>query len=938
MHKIKFKKCIEFSMLLIIPMLAMQCGQKNTTLREEIDLAGFWKFQIDADSIGSKEKWYLPTHLLGDSIKLPGTTDLSKKGFFNNDTLTTRLHRNYKYEGVAWYSKTVEIPENWANKNIQLTIERTKISDVWVDGKYVGSSTLLQSKQVFDLTKFLGVGKHAICIAVNNSLKLTDYGNVHINTDETATNWNGMVGELKLTAKHATNIKDIQLYTDVDKKSVQANISVSGVQKKANLAIAYQIFKIENGNKILVSTGQTKMGTDSTIKLDCAIEKECALWDDYHQNLYQYTATIKEDDKPVDEQTVRFGFRKFEAKQTSFYINNRKTFLRGKHDGCVFPLTGHPPMDTAAWRRIFRIAKQYGINHYRFHTWCPPEAAFAAADDEGIILQIELPFWGSSIAGKTGGMLLKEAFAMQQSYGNHPSLAMFAMGNELWINNDTLTAFIGTIKKRDRRILYTQSSNNNLGSSFPSTNSDFHVTVRTPYQKDTSLYHIRLTFWYGESDQGGLLNKVYPNTTMNFDSAVAKIKIPMISHEIGQFLVFPDYDEIKKYTGVVKAKNLEIFKNRLEKAGMLSLNKEFQKASGALAVICYKAEIEAALRTKDLAGFQLLDLQDYPGQGTALVGILDAFMDSKNLIAPTAWKYFCNDVVPLALFDKYCWKSEEVFKADIKIANYSDKDIKNTVHVTIEDDQKNILYTHDFSNTTFAKGNLGLKLPISFDLQKIKSASQLLLKISISNTAYQNTYPIWVYPTIKQTDSKQEVIVATVWNNNTVSQLENGAKVLYLPQGSKGKTIEGMYNPEFWSYGMFEGLSKLFKKPFSPGTMGLLINQQHPIFESFPTEFYTNWQWWSIIKNSYAVQLPTSDNYLPIVQVIDNFERNKKLGLILEGKVGKGSLLICSSRLNKIQHLPEGKQLYTSILNYMNSSKFSPTKSFSKNEIATMVK
>ncbi len=543
-----------------ISMLLIGCINKKKSLREEVDLSGFWKFQIDSTAIGNTEKWYLNTHQFSDSIKLPGTTDLSKKGFLNNETLTTRLHRNYKYEGVAWYSKEFNIPENWGNKEIELTIERTKNSNIWIDGKFVDSSTLLQSKQVFNLTKFLSVGKHIVCVSINNSLKLTNYGNVHIYSDETATNWNGMIGELKLTAKHAINIKDIQLYTDINNKTVLADIAFSNTENNSKLELDYQILKIYKGNKILVSTGNSKIENNKPLKLNCSVEKDFSLWDDYDQPLYQFTATIKENGKPIDEQTESFGLRKFEAQQTHFIVNNRKTFLRGKHDGSVFPLTGHTPMDTAGWIKIFKTAKQYGINHYRFHTWCPPEAAFIAADHEGIFLQIELPFWGSEISGNTKDMLLREAFAMQKRYANHPSLVMFAMGNELWTNDDTLKKLIGVLKASDHRILYTQSSNNKLGSSFPSRNADFHVTVRTPFMKDTSLYHTRLTFWYGESDQGGLLNKLYPNTTMNFDSAVAKIKVPMISHEIGQFLVFPDYDEIKKYSGVVKASNLEIFK------------------------------------------------------------------------------------------------------------------------------------------------------------------------------------------------------------------------------------------------------------------------------------------------------------------------------------------------------------------------------------------
>jgi hypothetical protein len=63
---------------------------------------------------------------------------------------------------------------------------------------------------------------------------------------------------------------------------------------------------------------------------------------------------------------------------------------------------------------------------------------------------------------------------------------------------------------------------------------------------------------------------------------------------------------------------------------MLDWADDFFYTSGKLSVQCYKEELEAAARTKRLAGYQILDIQDFSGQGTALVGILDAFMDNKG--------------------------------------------------------------------------------------------------------------------------------------------------------------------------------------------------------------------------------------------------------------------------------------------------------------------
>ena len=117
----------------------------------------------------------------------------------------------------------------------------------------------------------------------------------------------------------------------------------------------------------------------------------------------------------------------------------------------------------------------------------------------------------------------------------------------------------------------------------------------------------------------------------------------------GEFEVTPDFREIPKYTGVLKARNLEIFQQRLKDANMLDLSHDFMRASGALAAICQREDIEAALRTPGFGGFQWLDIQDFPGQGTALVGMLNVFMESKGITTPEKWRQFCCETVPLLL-------------------------------------------------------------------------------------------------------------------------------------------------------------------------------------------------------------------------------------------------------------------------------------------------
>ena len=908
--------------LLITSFAVAQTQDKDASvLRARIDLKGTWGFGLDAANVGVREKWFMKE--LTDEVSLPGTTDSNQKGTLNKDVSTMHLSRVYKYEGPAWYRKKVTIPKSFKNKHIRLFLERTKLSEIWVDDKLIGKSTLLQSPQEFDLSAYLTPGDHFLTVRIDNTLKLTPYGNVHIYSDDTQTNWNGILGKMYLEASEKTFITDLQVYPDVDKQKIDVKLKLNGTPK--NLAVDLIVEKTSGGKATLLKSPGPVHASDSVINLEYIIGNDTELWDEYNQPLYRLTAVISKG-KTKDSKTVNFGIRKFSVHGTQFQINGRTTFLRGKHDAAVFPLTGHPPMNVEGWTRVFKIAKDYGINHYRFHSWCPPEAAFTAADQLGIYLQAELPFWGGFDRDSVVNMQRVEGLAMLKQYANHPSFVMFSHGNEIWGGHRNIEKNIIAFKNYDSRPLYTMGSNVALGFYAPQPSTDFFVSVRSPSKGDTVLTHARLTHSFADSKDGGILNSWTPSTQVKFDHAVSQLKIPLVSHEIGQYQIYPDYREIEKYTGVLRARNLEVFRNRLRDAGMLDQNSAFQKASGAWAALCYKAEMEAALRTPGFGGFQLLDLQDFPGQGTALVGILDAFMDSKNVVSREEWLESCNDVTLLLEFPKYCWTNKETFSGKLTVANYSNRVLDKDIRWEIKSQKGKVLKTGVFSGK-ISNGGLSFVGNINFALLSISQAEKITVNIAINNTAYKNSYPIWVYPEAKTVSAPFQIEIATSLNASVLRKLEQGRKVLLFPQAGdlKQNTVGGLFTPDFWNWGMFKGISESNKKPVSPGTLGLLTNPEHPIFNSFPTDFHTNWQWFSIIKASNPLILnSTKQQYRPIVQVIDNLERNNKLGLIFEYKVGPGKLLVCMSQLNQIMDKPEAAQLYRSIVNYMDSNNFNP--------------
>ena len=912
--------------------------------RQLINLAGTWQTELG-------------------EITLPGTTDTNRKGkAIEKKDETTHLSRLYSFVGELAYSREITIPEDWYKKTILLHMERTKPTQVFVDGKLVGKNNDISTCQTYDLTKFLKPGKHKLTISVDNSDKSVPpqlLSNSHAYTEDTQTNWNGIIGNFFLEAIEEVHISKISIQTNAAEKSFVATIDIEGnLKKQATLKAILAILGNNYGSVIAndVLKGDKKNRRRVSLKFQ---SDSLQLWDEFHPTIYRLLVELE----GHDIQELDFGLVDFKAEGTQFTVNGRTTYLRGKHDACVFPYTGHVPMDMASWRRYLQICKGYGINHIRFHSWCPPEAAFMAADIEGVYLQPELPFWGDFKKEDSNLMsfLHKEGSNIIGQYGHHPSFVMFALGNELWGDIPSMKKFVDSFRHIDPSKLFTFGSNYYLGYQGWNEGMDYFTTCRNGGEGWGNFNtHTRGSFSFADAYDGGIINHFYPNSSMNFDEAVSKCQVPIISHETGQFQTYPDYNEIKKYRGVLYPYNMEIFRSRLEKAGMADQAEAFHRASGHWSVQLYKADIEMDLRTRGMAGFQLLDIQDYPGQGSAYVGILDAFMESKGITTPEEWKQWCNDVVPLALLPKFCYTNKEHLKGKIQIANYGKESLEGkTLYWSIisSDKEKN-------KNTICGTGIItGKKITIpagsglldvgtvdinlsNFPL--LKDPEKLTLYAYIEDTKYENSWPIWIYPA-ETTPETKGITVCNDLNDGVLKKLEAGAKVLLMADSTAARivnegaplsetTVGGLFQTDYWNYRMFKTISENNKKPVSPGTLGILTNPEHPIFRLFPTEEHTSWQWFPIVKNARPFILDNSPaQYRPVVQVIDNIERNHKLGLIFEFRVGKGSLLVCMSPLHQLQQYPEARQLYTSILNYMQSADFAPKTTISSAELRQLL-
>jgi Glycosyl hydrolases family 2, sugar binding domain/Glycosyl hydrolases family 2/Glycosyl hydrolases family 2, TIM barrel domain len=942
---------LRFKYLLITLLIALISCNKGSfvPVHDTISLGGSWKFAMDTAKAGIREKWFLRS--LSDSVNLPGTLDENKKGIPNTNRLETmRLSRELMYAGMAWYQKTVIIPDTWKGQYIRLMMERTKPTQLWVDNSLVGSSTDILTPQYYNLTNHLSPGEHLLTILVNNDDNSVPPGvrGSHAWTEHTQGNWNGIIGKFCLEVFNPVHIESVQVYPDIALKKVTVRVNISnpeGKTEKTRLILKADAWNSPVKHSVpLKSFPVVLRKGENTIDLTYSMGDKVQFWSEFNPALYRLDVALKSR-KVLDNATLNFGMRKFSTQGTQFTINGIKTFLRGKHDACVFPLTGHPPMNVESWRKVFRIVKSYNINFYRFHSWTPPLEAFEAADIEGIYLQPELPFWGGFSKNVNSGLnafLLKEGDHIFDIYGNHPSFVMFALGNELSGDFDVMKEFLSHFKSIDSRHLMAYGSNNYLGFKGQAEGEDYYAACRVGADTDTTYKtQIRGSFSFADANDGGYINGCYPSTMRNYSGAISKCSVPAVGTEVGQYQIYPDYAEIKKYTGVMKPWNLEVFRDRLKENNLNDQAIDFFRASGALSAICYKADIEMALRTPGFGGFHLLDLQDFPGQGTALVGLLDAFMDSKGVITPEEFSHFCNRVVPLVIMEKYCWANNEQLRGKIQVANYSETALKEQpVKWELKNKKGEIVFQGE-DVVNISQGGLTNAGSFSIDLFKFSKPERLTLLVFLKGTHYENSYPVWVYNSDPITRVPENILVSKTLDKSTLSKLSDGGMVLLFPDFNdiKDLSVGGLFTPDYWNFRMFKSISESNNKPVSPGTLSILTNPELPLFNNFPTEFYTNWQWWSIIKNSRPLILDnTPKDYRPLVQVVDNIERNHKLGLIFEFSVGKGKLLVCMSDLKKIQDKPEARQLYSSILKYMSSDKFKPPLELNQGDLVALFK
>ena len=846
-----------------------------------IDLRGQWQFAIDRSSEGVMPQKY------NETISLPGSMLTNGKGdpvsvntqwvgslydssyFYNPRMEPYRQPGNTKfpffltpakhYVGNAWYQRTVKVPKAWRNRRVTLFLERPHIeTTVFVNGKEVGHQMSLSVPHQYDITDAVKFGKkNTITIKIYNGIENVCVGqDSHSVTDQTQGDWNGIAGRIEL--RSSPIIHRLRVSTNI--KNATAKIFLNDTIYNINLS------------------------------------KPLHLWSETDPHLYTQQLPYR-----GDTISVTFGVREISTKGRKLMLNGSEIKLRGTVENCCFPEMGYPPTDVTSWLKILGKCKEYGINHVRFHSFCPPDAAFQAADQLGLYLQPEGPSWPNHGVRLRRGMaidqyLTDECKRIVDTYGHHPSFIMLAAGNEPagdWVawGKD----FVAEMKAYDPSRLYCTAS---VGGGWAwDEGSDFHVKGgarglewdrHAPQSTDNFDEGMRLPRNFKPTDEK-------PENTE-----------PCISHELGQWCAFPDLQETSQYTGAYKAGNFDIFGDLLKANGMESQARKFLMASGLLQTLAYKYDIERNLRTRDYAGFQMLSLNDYSGQGTALVGVLNVHWREKGYCVANDWREFCAPTVPLALWPRFVYNAGDTLQIGTMVYNTTTTPI-NTLRYTLTDGEQ-----------ILAEGSVAVGDTITYPTRNIEKPTRLTLRLTAGNG--NNHYECWVYPSIPLPTTDGIHITDTL-DSRALDVLRNGGKVLICAGGKIrfGNDISHHFLPVFWNTSWF--------KMRPPHTTGAYIQKEHPVFADFPTDDWQNLNWWELTNRTQVMNLslwPT--DYQPIVQPIDTWHISRKLGMMAEANVSGGRLLITTLDLQTdLAHRPAARQLRLSVLRYMQSEQFRPT-------------
>ncbi|MBQ4198309.1 MAG: hypothetical protein II649_00350, partial [Kiritimatiellae bacterium] len=847
-------------------------------------------------SIDLSGEWRCAGNGFTGAARLPGTLADAKLGTlqtpekfaaYSERTEKTALARRYRYAGEATYSRTVALTAAETAKPLELFLERVMwTSRMKIDGRDFGFCDSLGTPHVHKIPAgALAPGKHVFEITIDNRPQYGMVKKAHGFGEWMQSVWHGAIGKIEL--RETNPLDSVRVFADFPTGGKVRFELPEGFEADAGSIVSDTL-------RFASFTSGPSPYAEGRVMVTATLAEEPQAWDEFNPRLYEVEFR---DAKSGLAKTVRFGFRTVARKGNRLTINGRPLFVRADVDNCAFPLTGHPDMTKREWLRILNIERNNGMNAIQLHTWTPPSAAFEAADELGMMVFCELGYWNekgvkSSFAGRDNAALdswlRRELKAVADAYGNHPSMVASSFGNELGLCNfKALDAWMAAHKKYDPRRLTMCSTARTVAPS-----DDFMVTHRYP-------------------GIGWTRGRIDGDTDFDYEKVYSRAPIPVIAHEIGQWPVYPMWDEqIPKFHGLLAPWRWPAMREAAVSNNTFRFCREFHSSSMQTSRHFYKLETESFLRTPSCNGIDFLDVRDYTGQGEALVGWYDAFFDAKPALGEVPpFSDVMRPVAHLAKFSKFLWTSNETFEAKLLVRNCLAGDIPAGTRWHWSFGARDGWAVAEKAIPAGGLANVGR---LSMPLADFSAPRRAELRFG------SNRWSIYILPRLPVGEPPPDGVLVTSNPADAKKALASGGRVIYT--GRSAKSDMTTFRPIYWSTGLFVTDKKHIG-------FGAVVDADHPALEPTGCDFWLDEFWRRLFSDgkrhatAHRLEKLPAD-FRPMITVVPDLHHSYFISPLFEARVGNGMLIVCG--LNLDANDTGARMFKRALWRYAASDKFRP--------------
>ena len=895
--------------------------------QQVVSLAGDWEFCTDPDSAGLNERWMRPDALWPSSTPMPVPSNWESHGIGEPDMSTPWIcswdqcprPMRHVYIGSAWYRKAITVPADWKGRRIWLKIGGVRAQGwFWVNGTPVARSFSYCGAYKYEITDLVRPGKTAVIVArIRNDVPSRTglLSACHV--------WGGIYRDIEMESTPEILLSNVECLGHFDAQNVdvqcQFDYPLHAVGKRMDVEVCLRLFDplaAEQVASAVLATERFTVGlgeTSPTVITRTLTPSVFRAWTPETPHLYVAEVTLYErgGKKPVHGWTERFGVKKMEVRGDRFYLNGKPYFLRGYGDDYVYPLTFISPTDREVHRANLRVARACGFNYVRHHTHCEIPEYYDAADELGIMVQPELPYYPFN------GFHTVEFFDFDPKrdlnelidhYRRHVSLTAYSMGNEGHLGTPIDNELKALVQERDPGRLVMH---NDGGVNTPE-NSDF--CTPNVMQKVSSIVPWK------------------PGT---FDY----LEMPFIAHEYLNLGLKFDPRISERFTGaMMPPRPMAVYEQRLAD---LALDRRWgdacMDAGHALQKYYQKQGLEAARMDPQCDGYSfwtLVDVivnydgtYDFTGQG-----MFNPFWEPKsNGVMPRDVAKFNGPTALLMQMEDRehpILVEGETVHASLFISHFgSDNLIGESVAWAIQSGETTLV-EGVLEGIDMKPGDVGKVGDVQFVVPRLKHADHWRLVTRLGNDV-TNDWDFWAFP-MRETKSMQgRGVAVTPQLADVLAKKYEGLLLTGTPTGDAANIVIGTPDcPEIAKAIAAEKRVVMIGGTEGPPNVQLgwwwIGNQtgtafaHHPAFGNFPHDGYISPLWFRLIKQGLPVAKTKPFEQLEYLAVGEG--RNDYFMYAAQATVGQKGSILMTHGIDLLSAHPEAMYLLDQILEYVMTS------------------